>query len=327
MQPNMKRRNFIKTGAGAIAGIYSIHSATSLKAAEDRKPYRILGADKGSVAIIDESGKVEWKYANKAEAHDLHLLKNGNILLPVSRTKIVEVTPDKSIAWSYEAKYKPGYQGGIEIHAFQPLPDGRVMVAESGNKRIVEVDRDGKVAFEMELTVDRPHPHRDTRLVRRMEHGGYLVCHEGDGKIREYDRSGKVIWTYEMELGGRPRSEGHGPEGHGMEVYSAIRLKNGNTLIGGGNNNRVLEVDKSGKIVWQIDQNELKGIVLAWVTTVTALPNGNVIVGNCHAGPGQPQLFEVTRDKQVVWKMENFETFGNGLASSQILNLPDGSIR
>ena len=133
MQPNMKRRNFIKTGAGAIAGIYSIHSATSLKAAEDRKSYRILGADKGSVAIIDESGKVEWKYANKAEAHDLHLLKNGNILLPVSRTKIVEVTPDKSIAWSYEAKYKPGYQGGIEIHAFQPLPDGRVMVAESGS--------------------------------------------------------------------------------------------------------------------------------------------------------------------------------------------------
>jgi hypothetical protein len=30
------------------------------------------------------------------------------------------------------------------------------------------------------------------------------------------------------------------------------------------------------------------------------LPSGNLIVGNCHAGAANPQLFEVTRDKKVV---------------------------
>ena len=50
-------------------------------------------------------------------------------------------------------------------------------------------------------------------------------------------------------------------------------------------------------------------------------------MGNCHAGKGQPQLFEVTPDKKVVWTFENFETFGNGLAASQVLDLPDGTIR
>ena len=323
----MNRRTFQKSAGTALLASLQCTLSGKNGLALEIQSRRILAADKGSVAIVDDTGSVQWKYENKAEAHDLHLRKNGNILMPVSRTKIVEVTPDKKIIWTYESKPKAPYKGAIEIHAFQPLPDGRVMVAESGNKRIVEVDADGKVVFEMELTVEKPHPHRDTRLVRRMEHGGYLVCHEGDGKIREYDRSGNVIWTYEMELGGRPRSEGHGPEGHGLEVYSAIRLKNGNTLIGGGNNNRVLEVDKTGNIVWKLDQKELPGITLAWVTTVTALPNGNVIVGNCHAGPGQPQLFEVTRDKKVVWKFMDFNTFGNGLASSQILDLPEGSIR
>jgi outer membrane protein assembly factor BamB len=290
-------------------------------------PRKVLAADKGVVAIADDTGKVYWQYENRAEAHDLHLLPNGNILLPVSRTRILEVTPEKKIVWSYDAKPREGYSGRVEVHAFEPLPDGRVMVAESGNKRIVEVDREGKIAFQMDLTVENPHPHRDTRMARRLDHGGYLVCHEADGKIREYDRSGKVLWVYELDLGGRPRSDGHGPEGHGMEVYGAVRLKNGNTLIGGGNNNRVLEVNTAGKTVWSIDQKELPGITLAWVTTVTALPNGNVIVGNCHAGPGQPQIFEVSRDKLVLWKFMDFKTFGNGLAASQVLDLTVGTIR
>ena len=35
-------------------------------------------------------------------------------------------------------------------------------------------------------------------------------------------------------------------------MYGAIRLANGNTMIAGGNNNRVLEVTPKGKIVWSI---------------------------------------------------------------------------
>ena len=55
---------------------------------------------------------------------------------------------------------------------------------------------------------------------------------------------------------------------------------------------------------------------------VQALPNGNIIIGNCHAGEENPQLIEVTREKKVVWQMKNFEVFGNGLASSHIVDVP-----
>ena len=120
---------------------------------------------------------------------------------------------------------------------------------------------------------------------------------------------------------GRPASPGHSPEGHGTAVYGALRLPNGNTVIAGGNNNRVIEVDAKGKVVWSIDQKELPGITLAWVTTLHALPNGNLIIGNCHAGPDNPQLFEVTRDKKVVWTFKDFKTFGNSLAAAQVLGI------
>jgi hypothetical protein len=293
----------------------------------DGPPYRILAADKGRVAIISADGKVEWSYDNKAEAHDLHQLANGNILLPLSSTEIVEMTPAKEIVWRYKATPKAGNNGRVEVHAFQRLANGLTMVAESGNGRLVEVDKDGKITHEVPLQLEKPDPHRDTRMVRALANGHYLVCHEAEGRVKEYDHNGKVVWSYTLDLGGRPRSNGHGPEGHGVEVFGAIRLPSGNTLIAGGNNNRVLEVTPDGKIVWTLDQKELPGITLAWVTTLHALPNGNIIVGNCHAGPENPQLFEVTRDKKVVWTFKNFDTFGNGLASSHVLGLPAETVR
>jgi hypothetical protein len=41
---------------------------------------------------------------------------------------------------------------------------------------------------------------------------------------------------------------------------------------------------------------------------------------NCHAGEMNPQIFEITRAKKVVWQFNRYDIFGNGLACSQILN-------
>jgi hypothetical protein len=291
--------------------------------AADAPKYRVLAQDKGKAAIIGADGKVEWEVACKHNSHDIHLLPDGNLLLHTGPATITEMTPKKDVVWKYEAKPTPANKGRVEIHAFQRLDDGLTVVAESGNRRIVEVDRAGKIVKEIPLVVKNPHPHRDTRMARKLDTGNYLVCHEADGRVREYDPEGKVVWEYALDLGGRPESPGHGPEGHGTSVYGAIRLRNGNTVIAGGNNNRVLEVSPDGKVVWSIDQKELPGITLAWVTTLHALPNGNLIVGNCHAGPDNPQLFEVTRDKKVVWAFKNFEVFGNSLAAAHVLDLKD----
>ena len=287
--------------------------------AADPVTHRVLAADKGKIAIVGTDGKVEWEFPVRHDVHDLHVLPNGNILTHTNATTVVEITPDKKIAWKYESKPKSGHTGRVEVHAFQRLADGTTMIAESGNARIIEVDAEGKIVKEVPLNVGKPNAHRDTRLARKLANGNYLVCHEGLGLVREYDGAGKTVWEYQLDLNNRPRSGGHGPEGHGNEVYGVARLENGNTLIGGGNNNRVIEVNPKGEIVWSVDQKELPGITLAWVTMVHPQPNGNIVFGNCHAGPTNPQLIEVTREKKVVWSFKDFTTFGNGLASSVVL--------
>ncbi len=288
-------------------------------------PYRVLVQDKGKVAIVAPSGQVEWEVPLRHTAHDIQVLPNGNILMPTNDTTVVEMTPDKKVVWKHVSRPAGDYKGRVEIHAFQRLPDGLTMIAETGNKRIIEVDADDKVVKSIPLVVDRPDAHRDTRRARKLANGHYLVCHELDGTVREYDDAGKVVWSYKLDLAGRPATPGH--EGHGTEVFNALRLPDGNTLIAGGNNNRVIEVDPGGKIVWSVDRDELPGIKLAWVTSLQRRPNGNVIFGNTHAGPGNPQIIEVTRAKQVVWTFRDFKTFGNDLCASQVLNVEEGVVR
>ena len=120
-------------------------------------------------------------------------------------------------------KYKPSAESGkAEIHAFRRLDNGLTMVAESGTTRIIEVNKEGSIVHSTPLKVSTPDPHRDTRLVRITDAGTYLVAHEGEKLIREYNRDGAIVWEYEV----------------GSQLYSAVRLGNGNTLIGTGDGHR-----------------------------------------------------------------------------------------
>jgi hypothetical protein len=313
---NPFRRTIALSPLFAFCCILQIH-------AEQTGPLRrVLGADDSTrkLAIIAPDGTVEWEMKVSA-IHDAWVLPSGNILFQQGWTKIVEVTPDKKTIWEYDAGKMNGNEGKrVEVHAFQRLDNGLTMIVESGPARILEVDKDGKIQHEIKLKVNRPNPHSDTRLVRKIANGHYLVAHESDGAVREYDGSGKIVWDYEVPLFGKERKGGHGPEAFGNSIFSAARLANGNTLIGGGNGHCVLEVTPQKEIVWNLEQNDLPGITLAWVTRVERLPNGNTLFGNCHAGPDNPQFIEVTRDKKVVWTFKDFKNFGNSMPVQAVLS-------
>lgn len=299
----------------------SVSLSLPLPAEQTGPARRVLAADDSTrkLAIIAPDGSVEWE-TRVGAIHDAWVLPNGNILYQQGWTKIVEVTPDKQTVWEYDSAKMNGNEGKrVEVHAFQRLAEGLTMIAESGPARIIEVDQAGKIHREVKLKVTKPNAHSDTRLVRKIANGNYLVAHENDGFVREYDAIGKIVWDFEVPLFGKSRKGGHGPEAFGNSLFSAIRLDNGNTLIGGGNGHCVLEVTPQKEIVWRLEQNDLPGITLAWVTRVERLANGNTRFGNCHAGPENPQFIEVTKDKKVVWTFKDFKTFGNSMPVQAVL--------
>lgn len=299
----------------------------SLSASAD---HRVLLQGGSRLVIVEPDGTISWDM-KWGGIHDIHLLKNGNILTRQGSAGVAEIDPKtKQIVWRYDSAKRNGNEGRrVEVHAFERLANGHTMIAESGSARIIEIDSDGKLHNEIPLVLDHPNAHSDTRLVRSTSTNTYLVAHEADGKVREYDRdSGKVVWEYEVPLFDKPAKGGHGPEAFGNRLFSAIRLKNGNTLIGSGNGHSVLEVSPTKDIVWQLRQHDLPNIRFAWVTTLEVLPNGNVVIGNCHAGDSQPLLVEVNRkSKKVVWMFDRHADFGNNVSNSLLMDVAGDSIR
>ena len=295
--------------------------AASTIAEQTGKARRVLAADDSTqrLAIVAPDGSLEWEIKVGA-IHDAWVLPNGNILFQQGWTKILEVTPDKKTVWEYDAGKMNGNEGKrVEVHAFQRVENGLTMIAESGPARIIEVDNAGKAHRQIKLKVNHPNTHSDTRLVRKIANGNYLVAHESDGFVREYDGAGKVVWEYEVPLFGKERKSGHGSEAFGNSVFSAIRLPNGNTLIGAGNGHSVLEISPQKEIIWKVEQNDLPGITLAWVTRVERLANGHTLLGNCHAGPDNPQFIEVTPEKKVIWTFKDWKHFGNSMPVQAVL--------
>ncbi len=272
----------------------SINEASAQQTGEGR---RFFAADyqRRMAAVVEADNSVSWQMPIR-DIHDAQQLPNGGWLLQTNFFEVVELDGEGQEVWRYDAGTTES-GARVEIHAFQRLAGDQTMIAESGTSRILIVNRDGSVAKSIPLKVEEPDPHRDTRLVRATKAGTFLVAHESQRKVSEYDANGKIVWEYAV----------------GSQVYSAVRLANGNTLIGTGDGHRVIEVTPKGEIAWELKSDDLPEVNLVWITMVDRLPNGNTWVVNCHAGPDNPQLLEVSPDKKIVWSFKDFERFGNSL--------------
>ena len=268
------------------------------------------GGDK--VCVVSAEGVIEWQYDCK-HPQDCWKLPNGNILFCFV-SGALEVTADaaKKIVWEYKAPEK------VEVHACQPLPDGNVMIVECGSSRIIEVGRDGKISKEIKLTTaPEIKLHNQFRGTRKLANGHYLVCFKGEGKIVELDGNGKVL--REIKVPGDP--------------HEVVPLPDGHLLVTCGDGHQVLEFDAQQKIVWELKENDLPGNTLRLMAGCHRLPNGNTIfanyLGHGHLGE-QPQFFELTPDKKVVWAFEDkgrFKTINQIMALDDTGDVTKGEVR
>jgi len=298
---------------------------TLLHGAEVSSPrHEVIAADRGKIVKYDAHGKPFWIYDHGSPVHRLQVLPNGNVLTQKHWKSLVEISPTKEIVWTYDNQNANGNTGKtLEVHTFHRFPNGDTAVVENGVGRVIQIDPQGKLRHQFSYQLAKPNAHSDVRQARWLENGKVLICQENDGKAVEYTPDGTVAWSYDVPLFDKPRAGGHGVEAWGNQLFNALRLPNGNTLIATGNGHGVIEVTPAKEIVWHLAQKDLPGITLAWTTSLEVLPSGNIIVGNCHAGPDNPQLIEVSRDKQVVWTFKDFELLGDSTAASATLGGPE----
>jgi len=265
-------------------------------------PYICADYNGNKVSVVSTNGTVTWSYECN-HPQDCWRLANGNYLF-CYESGARELKPDKSIVWQYD----PGPK--TQIHACQPLGDGRVLLVENGPCRIIEVDRAGKIAKEIKLT---PPPtnvslHDQFRGTRKTPEGHYLVSRKGEHRVEELDGDGKTLRSIAVP----------------GDVHSAVWLPQGHLLVGCGEGHKVIELDEHEKIVWSVDENEIPGHILRLVAGLQRLPNGNTVVcnylGHGHIGE-QAMAFELTPDKKVVWENVDHAHFKT-INQIQLLDVP-----
>lgn len=270
-------------------------AATGLLSAEEiRHSFFVAGPN--FTGIIDEEGREAWN-AGKAGARDGWVLPTGNVLVAwsdeIREFKRDGSSGDKAVVFRYARS-----ADNREIGTVERLAGGNTLVTELGAKpRLLEVTADGKIALEFPLQPETDNAHMQTRMARKLANGNYLVPHLLAFKVKEYTPSGEVVGEIKTdlpELGGRPAQNW---------PFTAIRLENGNTLVDLTHGNKVAEFDPAGRVVWVASNDDVAGKPFDDPCGCQRLPNGNTVVASYHAQQGI-KIFEITRDKQIVWKFE-----------------------
>jgi hypothetical protein len=242
----------------------------------------------GRVVILSPGGAVEWEVPAPGVT-DVWMLPNGNIL-HTHYGGVREIARDKTVVWEYRAAE------GDEVYTCQRLAGGVTLVGEMKGCRLIEVGRDGTIRKEVAVPTTTADQHLRFRNARKLANGNYLVACTGENAVKELDGKGKVVWS--------AAAPGN--------AFGAIRLRNGHTLVSCGDGHQLVEMDRKGAIVWSLGENELPGIPLRFIAGVQRLPNGNTIVcnwlGHGYIGNGT-HMFEVTRDKKVLWSNADHATF------------------
>lgn len=254
---------------------------------------------------MGEDGKKSWTYPQSTR--DGYQLLDGSMVLTLSKGKkypggaVVHVQPDgtEKLIWK-------GTQA--EVNAAQPTDAGTFVMTEAGKKpRLLEVDADGKVLTEFPLQCQKKNQHLQTRMARKLADDTYLVPHLLDFAVMNYDATGKVLSTIDTTVPGDPEQKIH------TWPFTAIRHGDGQTMVCCTNGNRVVDFDSAGKITWELTNDDLPGPWLQDPCGGQVLPNGNVVVA-CYAGGRKdvraPKLFEVDRNKKVVWTYSDGQKVG-----------------
>jgi hypothetical protein len=283
----------------------------------------------GDTIYVIKGGKVVWTHslptAGQDEFGDCWMASNGHVFFNRKMYGAQEIVPDMTtgkegpIVWEY--KEDPG----TEVHSVQPIGLDKVIVMQNGlpMAKLMLIDK----TKAMTCTSGMPcvlqtwqfqgtgAVHGMFRHVRMLANGNLLIPYTSGGKVIEYTQQMQNVWEWDS----------------GPSPWSAVRLKNGNTLVGGNQGHWVQEVTPSKQVVWNLNPMTFSSFPLYTMQNTFRLTNGNTIINNwCPGGitnvaqwPTCTQVAEVTPIFQVVWAVKSWTNPNLGPGSStQLLDQP-----
>jgi hypothetical protein len=232
------------------------------------------------VPVVDgKGGETAWSDIG----YDGWRLKSGNYLCSAHEW-VREISPKAEVIWEYHMQ-KP-----VELKTCMPLANGDVLTTDASSQELVWLTKGQAVKRVPIPSAMKAAPHSRYNLLRRTPAGTFLLAMRAEKAFIEIDESGEELWRHPV------------PD---LPVV-AERLANGNTLMSwrGG----LLEVNPDHELVWELKAADIEDFKVLIFGGFHRFENGNTLIANSDwhyhdAKEAAVQLFEVTRDKKVVWKL------------------------
>lgn len=231
-----------------------------------------------AISIVNKDGLLQWQYTNIDHPQDFDITADGKIFCS-------QKMGAKLISVNYEAEWEYKIPEGMENPVAQVLAENRFLVGNEGPGKLLEVDADGNTLKEIELSPDSEKTHDQFRFCSKTPEGTYLAPLTNDNVVKEFDRDGNVIHDF----------------GAITTPVSAIRLKNGNTLI--GSYRSLKEFDASGNLIWNFNPVEVAKLNAelngGHVCGIVEMQNKDIAFAFYHANTEWPDIFVVDRSNNI----------------------------
>ncbi|MFW5980807.1 MAG: aryl-sulfate sulfotransferase [Halanaerobiaceae bacterium] len=254
---------------------------------------------KAGLYEVDPEGNIQWHLRCRTD-HDFQILSSGNFLVHTitdnfashlgpelkRQPYIIEVTPEKKLVWDWKG----------EEH-FNELKEH--LSGESWQHVLERIQGEFEFDWAHNNTTQVIPPNMTNQKEKSM--GKYQIFKPGNIIIsyRSLDviaviekETGKIVWAWGPGiLDGQ-----HKP--HMLENGNILIFDNG-TLRG---YSRVIEIDPlTEEIKWEYTAEPKEKFHSKYISGAQRLPNGNTLI--CEGS--KAHLFEVTRDKEIVWDFVN----------------------
>ncbi len=243
---------------------------------------------------VDWEGNEVWRYEDKYLNHDYVFLDNGNIIL-LRYTDIPEEI-QRNIKGGIPGTELDGKIYGISIHE---ITRNKEIVWRWNNYEHLDIDND------MADCLDPRYTWGYANSIDVFPNGDILISMRHFNTIARIEKkTGNIIWRWGPEhLLGHPHCVSVLKNGHVLCFDNGLHRKwrkPGDPIEVGTafEASRVVEVDiKTNEIIWEyVDPQHLMYTNICG--SAERLPNGNTLI--CESKKGI--LYEVTKDKEVVWK-------------------------
>jgi hypothetical protein len=230
----------------------------------------IVLLDQNRVIEVDANNNIRWQIDDLSFPLDIQVLPGDRILVAEYRGgRVTERSFNGEILWQH------GF-GALQAEGpqvAQRLPNGNTFIA--GKYQWIEVDRNGKQVASSNL------PGMDGMMKCSKAPNGDVVALLQSGRVIRLDANGKLLKHFHVDFslplyGGRIQA-----------------LPNGNVLIPHHGENKVVEYDKDGKVVWQVKVDQ--------PIVATRLRNGDTLVTSMN----RLRAIEFDHDGREVWQFRN----------------------